>query len=83
MDDADRRYICQMCCNARQSRKRVGLLRESKCRMRPTRSGTLPNGIDRNQSVRTSRLCADYFTSIKMTSSKGLMADSSFIDKLS
>src|SRR5258708_21189533 len=28
-------------------------------------------------------LCADYFTSIKMTSSKGLMANSSFIDKLS
>ena len=46
-------------------------------------SGTLPNGIDRNQSLRTSRLCADYFTSIKMRSSKRLMANSSFIDKLS
>jgi hypothetical protein len=42
----------------------------------------MPNGIDRNQSVRTPRLCAGYFTSIKMTSSKQWMANSSFIAKL-
>jgi hypothetical protein len=35
-----------------------------------------------NQFVRTSRLCAGYFTSIEMTSSKQWMANSGFIAKL-
>src|SRR6476661_5659721 len=80
MDDADRPLYLPNLLRCAAEWERVGLLRDVE--MSRDRHAAGQCRTARNQSGRTPSLPAEYFTSIKMKSSKRWMANSGFIAKL-